>query len=129
MSLKDKKAAPETDPEAAATPEAEPTSPLGFSAAEEPKVAKVDQKPAKSKGGFCVYLGPSIRSEIQSGTIFSADKNTTIQELKSVLVRYPLVASLIVRGEELATSRLKVKIPGNLLYENYVKLANQLNSN
>jgi len=83
-------------------------------------------KPAKEKGGFSVYLGPTIRNTIMNGTIYKTDKAATIGELKEVIDEHPLVKTLIVRGSELSASRLKVKEPGSLLYENYKKLADSL---
>jgi len=91
------------------------------------------QTPAKKakpveKGGFCVYLGPSIQGVIVSGTVFSNDKKATLKELQSVIEKYPLVADLIVLGKNLPECRIKVKTSGNFLYVNYNKLAGQLKS-
>ena len=96
---------------------------------ETPSVATLDpepRKPSKSKGGFCVYLGPSIQGVITNGTVYSADRKTTIAEIESILKDYPLVADLIVPGDVLPESRVKIKTPGNLLYVNYSKLAGKL---
>ena len=82
--------------------------------------------PKEAKGGFCVYLGPSIQGVIISGTVYSTDRKTSIAEMGSVLKRYPLVASLLVSGDVLPESRIKVKTPGNLLYANYNKLVGTL---
>jgi len=51
------------------------------------------------------------------------DKETVLKQITHITEKYPLVASLIVPGEELATARVLVKTPGNLLYVNYRKLA------
>ena len=87
---------------------------------------KKEKQPAVDGSGFCVYLGPSIRGAFNSGTIFDTDRDTTLTVIKSTLEKYPLVADLIVSGDLLAESRIKVKKPGNLLYANYIRLALQL---
>ncbi|HWP51639.1 MAG TPA: hypothetical protein VN626_08080 [Clostridia bacterium] len=80
-------------------------------------------KPAGNTGGFCVYLGPSIRGIIQSGSIFNGTKAQAADSLASAVEKYPLITSLIVTGETLAEDRIKIKTPDNLLYVNYNKLA------
>jgi|GEM_PF-346745 len=84
------------------------------------------EKTAEEKGGFCVYLGPSIHGVILGGTVFGADKKATLAEIESTVKAYPLVAALIAPGDTLPESRIKVKTPGNLLYENYRKLAGRI---
>lgn len=73
--------------------------------------------------GFCVYLGPTITGEIQSGTIYRGDKATVLTKLKSVVEKYPLVKTLIVTDKTLSEDRIKVKTPGNILYVNYKKMS------
>ena len=80
-------------------------------------------KPAGKAGGFCVYLGPSIQGVIVTGTVFSGGKDATLAKISRILKDYPMVASLIVPGGALPESRMKAKTPGNLLYENYRRLA------
>ena len=77
------------------------------------------------KGGICVYIGPSIHGVITTGAVFGKDKKTVLAEEK-LLKPYPLVAGLIVSGGELSAARIKVKAPGNYLYENYKKLSASL---
>ena len=90
------------------------------------RTAAKKKKPADAKGGFCVYLGPSIQGVILSGTVFAADRQSAIGGLGSAIEKYPLVAGLIVSGEELPECRLNIKTPGNLLNANYEKLAREL---
>jgi hypothetical protein len=47
-------------------------------------------------------------------------------ELESIIEKYPLVATLIVTGEELPESRIKIKTPGNLLNANYARFVGEL---
>lgn len=79
-------------------------------------------KTAEKKGGFCVYLGPTILGVIQSGTVFSQSKADVLKSISSVVEKYPLVASLIVTDKTLSEDRIKVKTPGNILNVNYRKM-------
>lgn len=83
---------------------------------------KTTPKPAESKCGFCVYLGPSIHGVIAGGTVYAADKAATVKDLAETVKAHPLIASLIVPGDELPESRIKIMTPGNLLYINYRKM-------
>jgi len=91
------------------------------------KKPKPSAKPAKEECGFCVYLGPSIRAALQHGAVFNATRSEVLKANKEVLEKYPLVAVLIVPGNEVAIGRAKVETPGNLLYENYRQLAGKIN--
>lgn len=87
--------------------------------------AKAKKKTAKKSGGagFCVYLGPSIRGVIQTGTVYRGDKPEVLDLLAPAIEKYPLIASLVVGGNTLPEDRIKVKTAGNLLNVNYRKLA------
>ena len=76
--------------------------------------------------GFCCYIGPTIPGVIQSGTVYKGDLKTVRKELTGITERFPLVKNLVVSGQTLAADRMKVKTPGNLLYEQYAKLAGNL---
>lgn len=92
--------------------------------AREPKTKKTIAKKSDGKAaGFCVYLGPSIRGVIQSGTVYRGGKAAVLKEIAPALERYPLIASLIVTSNTLPVDRTKVKTAGNLLNVNYKKLA------
>lgn len=88
-------------------------------------VAEIETPPEQpaETGGFSVYLGPSIRGVIQSGTIFPGPREKAVAALPAAVEKYPLIPALIVTGETLAEDRVKVKTPGNLLYVNYNRLA------
>lgn len=83
----------------------------------------VTKKLVGKSGEFCVYLGPSIRGVIQHGMILSGSKEAAMTMLAPAIKAYPLIADLIVTNKTLATDRVKVKTPGNLLYVTYKKLA------
>lgn len=80
------------------------------------------KKKGKSKS-FCVYLGPTIISLINRGTIYSGTKEAVLKTLTYELSKQPLIADLIVDGDALPEALVKVRTPGNLLYENYRKIA------
>lgn len=103
---------------------AESAAELTTERAEEPKASKkTTKKPDGKAAGFCVYLGPSIRGVIQSGTVYRGSKTDVLRELAPALERHPLIASLVVTGDTLPEERIKVKTAGNLLNVNYKKLA------
>ena len=87
-----------------------------------------DKKPSKAlepkkDEGFCVYLGPTKAGYIQHGTTYAGNKGKVLKEISRVIEKYPLAASLVIPGEELAATHRKVKTPGNILYENYRTVA------
>jgi len=91
-----------------------------------PRQAQAKKGKPAGRGEFCVYLGPSIRGAVASGTVYPSGREATLKELSGVADRFPLVASLVVSGKDLPAARLKVKKPGELLHFNYSKLAGQL---
>lgn len=107
------------------------TNPLEGVAEEQAPVAvkktaakkKAAKKADASGAGFCVYIGPSIRGVIQSGTVYRGERATVLVELTAAVEQRPLIASLVVDGATLPVDRIKVKTPGNLLFVNYKKLA------
>ena len=72
---------------------------------------------------FCVYIGPSIRGVIQSGTIFDKSLEDTKAFLATAIEKYPLIGKLISTDKTIAEDRIKVKTAGNLLNVYYTKLA------
>lgn len=83
---------------------------------------KTMKQPIGIADGFCVYLGPSIRGVIQSGTVYVGSKERVIVSLGTAIKQYPLIVELIVPNETLAEDRIKVKTTGNLLNLCYRKL-------
>lgn len=77
-------------------------------------------------GGFCVYIGPTIVGVIQKGSIFRGGKDEVLKNnfiVSKAIEKCPGIASLIVSGKTLSEDRIKISTPGNLLYENYMRLA------
>lgn len=106
-----------TTPEGAAEEQAPVT-------AKKPTAKKKAVKKADAGGaGFCVYIGPSIRGVIQSGTVYRGERSAVLAELAPAIEQRPLIASLVVTSDTLPVDRIKVKTAGNLLNVNYKKLA------
>lgn len=93
------------------------------------KTKEVAEKPVieeKLDAGFFVYLGPSIRGMVQNGSIYAGPRSEVEKLLADAIQKYPRIAHLIVSGETLSDDRIKVKTPGNYLYETYRRLIAEL---
>ena len=98
--------------------------PVVLQEAETTEVSPVNEiKRPADEGGFCVYLGPTIRGVIESKTIYGKGRKAALEGMKDALKEYPLIAGLVVSGADLPWQLPKVNTPGNLLYENYRRLA------
>ena len=75
--------------------------------------------------GFCMYIGPSIVGTIQQARILYGDKQDALAQISAAVEKYPLIATLVIPGDQVSEARIKVKTPGNLLYVNYHKLADR----
>lgn len=96
------------------------------SGAADTPLAPVPAKREKSGGaaaGFYCYIGPSITGLIQHGTIYRGSRNAALSAAAAAIERNPLIKTLIVSGDRLPEARLKVKKPGNALYQNYQRVA------
>lgn len=82
-----------------------------------------EEKNIGETGNFCVYIGPSIRGVIQSGTIYPGALEKTKEFLAPSIQKYPLIAKLLSTDKTIAEDRIKVKTAGNLLNVNFKKLA------
>lgn len=85
------------------------------------------QTSVKPQENFCVYIGPSIRGVIQSGTIYDKSRKDTISFLAPAIKKYPLITKLVVTDKTIAEDRIKVKTAGNLLNVFYKRLAGKSN--
>lgn len=83
----------------------------------------VETPSVKEPERFCVYIGPSIRGVIQSGTIFDKSLEDTKAFLATAIEKYPLIGKLISTDKTIAEDRIKVKTAGNLLNVYYTKIA------
>ena len=73
-----------------------------------------------------IYIGPSIRGLIISGSIFRGTKKQVTSMLSGVFEKYPKAERLLVPSEELAEARKKVKIEGNSLSNAYRTLLSEI---
>ena len=75
---------------------------------------------------YCVYLGPSIRGVIQYGAIIHGTISEARSSCSDIIAKHPLVRNLLVPDDELAEARVKIKSPGNALYEYHRRLVQSL---
>lgn len=75
------------------------------------------RKPSRDTESFFCYIGPGITGLIQHGTIFRGTREEAMAAAAAAIEKYPSVKSLIVSGDRLPAARLKVKKPGNALYQ------------
>ena len=93
-------------------------------AAEAPGVGGMESATVKQNpSGIYCYIGPNLAGLMQSGKVFRGTRAEVLKEAAEAIEKYPLVKTMIVSGEELALSRMKVKTPGNALYKNYQRIA------
>ncbi|WP_295757396.1 hypothetical protein [uncultured Oscillibacter sp.] len=79
--------------------------------------------PEGNPSGIYMYIGPSLKGLIQTGTIYRGDRARALEQAAAAIDARPLVKTLIVSGSALPEARRKVKTPGNVLYANYQELA------
>lgn len=82
--------------------------------------------PESSNGAFFMYLGPSIRGKIQTNSLYQGNRAEVERLLAPAIEAHPRIKSLLVSGDTLAVDRIKVKTPGNYLYEEYRKFVAEL---
>ena len=87
---------------------------------------KSEKKPDGSAAGFYCYIGPSITGLIQHGGIYRGTRQEALAAAAAAIEHNPLIKTLIVPGEQLSEARLKVKKPGNALYQNYQRVAGKM---
>lgn len=78
---------------------------------------------------YCVYLGPTIKGVIQNANIYAGTvEEACEQQLQMQLAKFPRIKNLIVPAESFPVDRVKVKTPGNYLYEQYRLFVKELRS-
>lgn len=82
--------------------------------------------PESSNGAFFMYLGPSIRGKIQTNSLYQGTRAEVERLLAPAIEAHPRIKSLLVSGDTLAVDRIKVRTPGNYLYEEYRKFVAEL---
>ena len=61
---------------------------------------------------------------VQEGFLYG-DKQDALAQISAAVEKYPLIATLVIPGDQVSEARIKVKTPGNLLYVNYHRLADR----
>lgn len=72
--------------------------------------------------GVFVYLGPSIRGLIQSGTILYGTRQNIKNSLQYAIAKHPHIETLIVADTDIADAKAKIKKGGNALSHAYKAL-------
>lgn len=80
------------------------------------------EKPELNESGFYMYIGPNLKGLMETGTILRGTKEEALVKAAQAIEAKPLVKTLIVPGDKLPEARLKVKKPGNRLFEAYKEL-------
>lgn len=88
-------------------------------------VPQKGKEPDGCAAGFYCYIGPNLAGLIQHGTIYRGSRADALAAAAAAVEKNPLVKTLIVSGDELPQARLKVKKPGNALYQNYQRVAGE----
>jgi len=85
---------------------------------------KTEEADAVISAGFSAYIGPNLPGIIQTGTIFPVGRDEALKlpEVELALAKKPGVAKLIVDGMTLPEDRIKVKKPGEPMYNAYIAL-------
>jgi hypothetical protein len=75
--------------------------------------------PLEDDERFCVYLGPTIKGLIQTGTIYPRPRRETVELLSNTISKFPRIKRLIVSDKTLVLDRVRVQTTGNALNHNY----------
>lgn len=83
----------------------------------------------KDQNTYFVYIGPTIKSAAQHNTIITGTRDEVLKKLAGAIEKYPLMAQLLISGDELAEARKQIKQPGTRLYNVYRRFVNGLIKN
>lgn len=85
------------------------------------KKPKTEEPDAVVSAGFSAYIGPSIPGCIQTGTIYPVGQADALElpEVQMALNTCPGIAAFVVDGATLPEDRIRIKTPGDPLYEAY----------
>lgn len=86
------------------------------------KQKKTVQTNQMDEQGVFVYLGPSIRGVIQSGTIYRGTRQHIKDNLQYAIEKYPHIDTLIVADTDIADAKAKIKKGGNAISHAYKAL-------
>ncbi len=71
-----------------------------------------------------VYVGPTVKGSIQSGTIMTGTRNAVLEKYRDAIEKTPEIEMLIVRDIFVAEIRRKIKAGDNALADAYRKIQN-----
>lgn len=74
---------------------------------------------------FVCTSGRASSARSSQARILYGDKQDALAQISAAVEKYPLIATLVIPGDQVSEARIKVKTPGNLLYVNYHKLADR----
>lgn len=83
-------------------------------------------KEEAAKSSFFVYLGPSIRGQIQYGAIYSGTREDVEKKLSQQIEKHPRIRKLLVSDLTIVEDRINVTKPGTRLYVEYKRLVSEL---
>lgn len=72
-------------------------------------MVKAKGKAGAKSAGFCMYIGPSIVGTIQQARILYGDKQDALAQISAAVEKYPLIATLVIPGDQVSEARIKVK--------------------
>lgn len=81
-------------------------------------ISKKSKNPV-DENGIYVYIGPSIRGIVQTGSIFRGSREDVELKLSSAIDKYPKIKRLLVKDVDLADARAKIQTSGNGLNTAY----------
>ena len=81
------------------------------------------EKAGGPPSGFYMYIGPTLRGLIRSGTIYRGDRAHVQEEAPNVIEAKTLLETLFDTGDYRPVCRLSFQTPGNALDVNYRKIA------
>lgn len=102
---------------------------------EEPEVTteevqtEAPKEPAKKdepKPSFFVYLGPSIRNQIQHGALYEGTRAEVEKKLSLQIEKYPRIRKLLVSDLTIVEDRINVTKPGTRLNAEYKRFVSEL---
>jgi len=94
--------------------------------------AEATEKPAEpvkkeaEKPSFFVYLGPSIRGQIQFGAIFNGSREDVEKKLSLQIEKFPRIRRLLVSDLTISDDRINVTKPGTRLNAEYKRFVSEL---
>lgn len=87
------------------------------------KPRKDTEKAVAISDGIFMYLGPSIRGVVQSGSIYRGTREQICDALAPAIKKFPEIEKFVFADAEIATARKQIRATGNHLNQLYGNLA------